>query len=514
MPRIRRRKLEGSEIGNPSPLHSSFHTSTVKSPRELATLPSTMHVNTLVGVEWPAGLKELYFGTDFNEDLHDVNWPDSLEVVSFGPFFDKSVDRVEWPTGLQRLSFGHSFNQAVEGAVWPAGLQQLSFGHCFDQVVDRVVWPESLRQLSFGKNFVGYEAAKLLLMRWPSHLEQLVLGERCVRWPAEVQERILRHRAGAVTKRGGRQEKAPTNRTLLAFFTLVGILFIHAVATNAVAWWRSISWMETPVKVCRKEDKSPRRRQEMWAPISRHASLPAGGVPASLNATDIFAGVTEKVPPASVPTVAVKSSVSALTASVVSGSGTIYEWNGEEVPEAASGGVNLVGKHFADRGTERPARADAPAAGAGQGSPPESSASGAAPLHTHPEKEGLGVVCMKRQTLDMPHVIMSSAGKRVSGGGVKAVRGVLDFRKKTLGKGVRGAYLKAVSVFETVFPRAWSVLRDFSAKVGSMYMEAMACRGSRGKGPTPQDATVGGGARQDVRGFALGGPCVWCRKCR
>ena len=130
-------------------------------------LPSTHYAwSRLV---FPALLRQLSYGREFNRRIAGVVWPASLQQISFGYNFNQPIDGVVWPASLQQISFGYHFNQPIDGVAWTASLQQISFGYNFNQPIDGVVWPASLQQISFGCWFNQPIAGVV----WPASLQQI-----------------------------------------------------------------------------------------------------------------------------------------------------------------------------------------------------------------------------------------------------------------------------------------------------------------------------------------------------
>lgn len=114
-------------------------------------------------VQWPEGLKEIYLG-GLNRPMHRVNWPERLEVLGFQPpirvirgihhtvggggMFNRPFDGVTFPAGLRELFLGSEFDQCIDGVTWPEGLKRLSMPG-FSRPIDAVQWPPGLKTLEF-----------------------------------------------------------------------------------------------------------------------------------------------------------------------------------------------------------------------------------------------------------------------------------------------------------------------------------------------------------------------------
>ena len=68
-----------------------------------------------------------------------------------------------WPAGLRTLTFGQNFNQSLDNVTWPAGLQSLTFGEHFEQSFANVTWPAGLESLTFDTY-----AADMIFNTWPT----------------------------------------------------------------------------------------------------------------------------------------------------------------------------------------------------------------------------------------------------------------------------------------------------------------------------------------------------------
>lgn len=132
-------------------------------------------VDTLDGIVWPRGLKVLEFEefSDFNSSIAGVDWPAMLERLAFGSNFNQPMEGVALPNSLRQLSFGIHFNQMVEGVAWPRSLEEVAFGERFDHPIERVMWPDSIRKLSFGQYF----EQPIAEVTWPASMCDLSFGE-------------------------------------------------------------------------------------------------------------------------------------------------------------------------------------------------------------------------------------------------------------------------------------------------------------------------------------------------
>lgn len=110
---------------------------------------------------WPAAIREVYFD-EFNRPIDDVVWPDSLKRLAFcnsqhddkfarcGTFgiFNQSLDGATFPAGLRELYLGPEFDRCIENVNWPEGLELLSMPG-FDYPIGNVRWPPRLKTLNF-----------------------------------------------------------------------------------------------------------------------------------------------------------------------------------------------------------------------------------------------------------------------------------------------------------------------------------------------------------------------------
>jgi len=81
---------------------------------------------------------------------------ESWDIVQQLPYrggFNQPIVGVTWPACLRQLLFGDSFNLPILAVIRPASLEQLVFGLEFNQPVVGVVWPDSLEYLSLGQGF-------------------------------------------------------------------------------------------------------------------------------------------------------------------------------------------------------------------------------------------------------------------------------------------------------------------------------------------------------------------------
>ncbi|CAM9184794.1 unnamed protein product, partial [Laminaria digitata] len=110
-------------------------------------------------VRWPEGVQEVFLW-GFNRRIEGVAWSDSLEVLSFHMFvpgvgkimhpygitgnFNTSLDGATFPAGLRVISLGIEFDQPIDAVAWPEGLERLSMPG-FDQSLQNVQWPPGLK---------------------------------------------------------------------------------------------------------------------------------------------------------------------------------------------------------------------------------------------------------------------------------------------------------------------------------------------------------------------------------
>lgn len=144
-------------------------------PRRLSKMEFGVesHFNQpIVGVVWPASLRQLLLRGIFDQPIEDVRWPPSLRELTFGLGFNQPINDVTWPTSLQRLEFGRGFNHPIEGVRWPESLQQLEFLGDFNHPIDGVALPRSLRHLVIGDAF----NQPLEGVMWPTSLQHLEVG--------------------------------------------------------------------------------------------------------------------------------------------------------------------------------------------------------------------------------------------------------------------------------------------------------------------------------------------------
>jgi len=97
-------------------------------PSSLQHLKLDEFNESLVGVNFPSGIKTIIFSCKFNRSLDGVTLPAALQTLDFGDDFDQSLDGVTLPAALKNLIFGDRFNQSLEGVTLPVGLQTLTLG--------------------------------------------------------------------------------------------------------------------------------------------------------------------------------------------------------------------------------------------------------------------------------------------------------------------------------------------------------------------------------------------------
>lgn len=108
---------------------------------------------------FPASLRILTFGEEFNQDLRYVIFPEGLEEINFGEnFHPASWEHVTLPSTLLSLKFGKRFIQNLEDARFPEGLSNLSFaslGYAFEQSLKRANLPMHIQRLQTGSILVS-----------------------------------------------------------------------------------------------------------------------------------------------------------------------------------------------------------------------------------------------------------------------------------------------------------------------------------------------------------------------
>ena len=146
----------------------------------------------LDGVTFPAGLRELYLGHNFNQRVDVVAWPQGLERLSM-PGFNHPIQDVQWPPGLKTLEFiqpgelerrqflNHwpwdmqewGFDQPL-GTSLPMSLETLLLSDNFDQPLRGVTWPGRLAVLGLG---AGLAAESINGVKWPPSLRKMVCSD-------------------------------------------------------------------------------------------------------------------------------------------------------------------------------------------------------------------------------------------------------------------------------------------------------------------------------------------------
>ncbi|CAM9276007.1 unnamed protein product [Ectocarpus sp. 4 AP-2014] len=138
--------------------HAWWCESTEQVPEPSAGTPSVGDVD-LSEVQWPEGTREIFLIL-FDKTIEGVAWPEGLECLSFcalrlycghSPFetsgtFNRSLVGANFPSGLREMFLGEEFDQPIEDVAWPYGLERLSLPGC-DQPIDDVGWPQALKSL-------------------------------------------------------------------------------------------------------------------------------------------------------------------------------------------------------------------------------------------------------------------------------------------------------------------------------------------------------------------------------
>ena len=149
-------------------------------------------------VTFPAGLREIFLGSKFNQPITGVAWPERLELLSM-PGFNQPILDVRWPSGLKTLEFvkpyhfehrqslepipsgrqNGSFNQPL-GKFLPTSLETLWLSDAFDQPLHGVTWPSKLAVLGLGTE-ISPESVDGVA--WPPSLRKVVYSEEmlCIR---------------------------------------------------------------------------------------------------------------------------------------------------------------------------------------------------------------------------------------------------------------------------------------------------------------------------------------------
>ncbi|CAM9412328.1 unnamed protein product [Ectocarpus fasciculatus] len=144
---------------------------------------------SLVGANFPSGLREMFLGAAFDQPIEDVVWPQGLERLSL-PGCNQPIDNVRWPRALKSLEFTSPWQISLRedpdtcldeldlvGAfdspftTLPASLRTLWLGDEFGQSLEGVNWPNGLVTLGLGCKFEGLHRG----VSWPSNLRNLYL---------------------------------------------------------------------------------------------------------------------------------------------------------------------------------------------------------------------------------------------------------------------------------------------------------------------------------------------------
>ena len=175
-------RLSESSVENivwPTGLRQLFFGSRFDQPIQSVVLPAPLEVlnlggfnGSIEGVAWPAALQHLTFGWRFNQPIVGVVWPASLQRLNFGERFNQPVESLILPARLRTLTLGWEFNQPIESLVFPAGLQELTLGGEFNQPIESVVFPPGLLRLDLGRKF----NQPVTLVNWPASLHCLTFG--------------------------------------------------------------------------------------------------------------------------------------------------------------------------------------------------------------------------------------------------------------------------------------------------------------------------------------------------
>lgn len=110
---------------------------------------------SLVGVVWPASVRDVRLGYYFNQPVTGAVWPNGLRTLSFGHKFNQTLEGANLPESLVELKLGKEYNTQLfaAGVRWPSSLRVLHMGADYDQALAGAVWPAGLRELRFGHNF-------------------------------------------------------------------------------------------------------------------------------------------------------------------------------------------------------------------------------------------------------------------------------------------------------------------------------------------------------------------------
>ena len=98
--------------------------------REACSCSSHAHVGMLKWIVPPA-LRELHFGTLFDQLLADTQLPDTLRALIFGASFSQCIDNVRLPPRLEQLCYGNNFTGGgcrLPFSRWPVSLRHRAGG--------------------------------------------------------------------------------------------------------------------------------------------------------------------------------------------------------------------------------------------------------------------------------------------------------------------------------------------------------------------------------------------------
>ena len=167
------KKLEGV-VWPPGLERLSFHLHNAEKMRYLEVEYAGTFNRPLHGANFPSGLREIFLGSAFDQDIAEVVWPELLERLSL-PGFNKPIDNVQWPPRLLALEFQTpaqillrkkelvtrhdvelnmgGFNHPLTNL--PASLETLWLSDGFDRRLEGVSWPGGLKTLGIGAPIVG-----------------------------------------------------------------------------------------------------------------------------------------------------------------------------------------------------------------------------------------------------------------------------------------------------------------------------------------------------------------------
>ena len=136
-----------------------------------------LHINSLRGEAFPAGLQQLYLHNNQLTTLAGATFPAGLEYLQLSDNQITTLTGAAFPVGLRQLYLYNNQLTTLAGATFPAGLEYLQLSDNKLTTLAGAVFPAGLQQLHLYNN----QLITLAGAAFPAGLQQLYLNNNQIR---------------------------------------------------------------------------------------------------------------------------------------------------------------------------------------------------------------------------------------------------------------------------------------------------------------------------------------------